>query len=86
MINEVKIRKVQDRLKAAILQIEKEENVKIDFGVHINGWIIDSAESIYFNPKYHNCPLPIKRYYSNFYSGHLRLLSKIKIIELVSAI
>jgi hypothetical protein len=32
MINEVKIRKVQDRLKAAILQIEKEENVKIDFG------------------------------------------------------
>lgn len=32
MINEVKIKKVQDRLKAAILQIEKEENVKIDFG------------------------------------------------------
>ena len=32
MINEVKIRKVQDRLKAAILQIEAEENVKIDFG------------------------------------------------------
>lgn len=32
MINEVKIKKVQDRLKAAILQIEAEENVKIDFG------------------------------------------------------
>ena len=32
MINETKIKKVQDRIKAAILQIESEENVKIDFG------------------------------------------------------
>jgi hypothetical protein len=32
MINEAKIKKVQDKLKAAILQIEAEENVKIDFG------------------------------------------------------
>lgn len=32
MINEDKIKKVQDRIKAAIIQIEKEENVKIDFG------------------------------------------------------
>lgn len=32
MINETKIKKVQDRIKAAILQIEAEENVKIDFG------------------------------------------------------
>jgi len=32
MINEDKIKKVQERLKAAILQIEAEENVKIDFG------------------------------------------------------
>ena len=32
MIDEAKIRKVQDRIKAAILQIEREENVKIDFG------------------------------------------------------
>ena len=32
MIDEAKIKKVQDRIKAAILQIEKEENVKIDFG------------------------------------------------------
>jgi hypothetical protein len=32
MINETKIKKIQDKLKAAILQIEKEENVKIDFG------------------------------------------------------
>lgn len=32
MINEDKIKKVQERLKAAILKIEAEENVKIDFG------------------------------------------------------
>ena len=32
MINEAKIKKIQDRIKAAIIQIEAEENVKIDFG------------------------------------------------------
>jgi len=32
MINEAKIKKIQDRIKAAILQIEAEEDVKIDFG------------------------------------------------------
>ena len=32
MIDEAKIKKVQDRIKAAILKIESEENVKIDFG------------------------------------------------------
>ena len=32
MINETKIKKIQDKLKKAILQIEAEENVKIDFG------------------------------------------------------
>jgi hypothetical protein len=32
MINEAKIRKIQDKLKAAVLKIESEENVKIDFG------------------------------------------------------
>jgi GTP cyclohydrolase III len=32
MINETKIKKIQDKIKAAILQIEAEENVKIDFG------------------------------------------------------
>jgi hypothetical protein len=32
MINESKIRKIQDKLKAAVLKIESEENVKIDFG------------------------------------------------------
>jgi hypothetical protein len=32
MINETKIKKIQDKIKSAILQIEAEENVKIDFG------------------------------------------------------
>jgi hypothetical protein len=32
MINETKIRSVQEKIKRAIAQIEKEENVKIDFG------------------------------------------------------
>ena len=32
MINDTKIKKIQDKIKAAILQIEAEENVKIDFG------------------------------------------------------
>lgn len=32
MINEKKIRSVQEKIKAALAQIEKEENVKIDFG------------------------------------------------------
>ena len=32
MIDESKIKKIQDRIKAAILKIEAEENVKIDFG------------------------------------------------------
>jgi hypothetical protein len=32
MIDENKIKKIQDKIKLAILQIEREENVKIDFG------------------------------------------------------
>ena len=28
------------------------DNIKIDFGVVVNGWIVDSAFSIYFDPKY----------------------------------
>jgi len=32
MIDEAKIKKIQDKIKAAILKIEAEENVKIDFG------------------------------------------------------
>lgn len=35
-----------------------DDNVKIDFGVHIDGYIVDSAFTVYFNKKYddiHNC-------------------------------
>jgi methionyl aminopeptidase len=28
------------------------DNIKIDFGVHINGWCVDSAFTTYFNPEY----------------------------------
>jgi methionyl aminopeptidase len=28
------------------------DNIKVDFGVIVNGWIVDSAFSIYFDPKY----------------------------------
>jgi methionyl aminopeptidase len=27
------------------------DNLKIDFGVHVNGWIVDSAFTIHFNPE-----------------------------------
>jgi methionyl aminopeptidase len=29
-----------------------DDNLKIDFGVHVNGWIVDSSSTIYFNPEY----------------------------------
>jgi len=29
----------------------KNDNLKIDFGVHVNGWIVDSAFTIHFNPE-----------------------------------
>jgi hypothetical protein len=48
MIDEVKIKKVQDRLKATILQIEAEENVKIDFG------------SISYNPAFYGSKMTVK--------------------------
>lgn len=32
MINESKIRQIQEKIKQAIADIEKEENVKIEFG------------------------------------------------------
>jgi methionyl aminopeptidase len=38
--------------KGSTMKLSYDDNIKIDFGVHINGWIIDSAESIHFNPKY----------------------------------
>lgn len=34
--------------------INYNDNIKIDFGVHVNGWCIDSAFSCYFNPEYYD--------------------------------
>ena len=34
------------------LVVSYNDNIKIDFGVIVNGWIVDSAFSIYFDPKY----------------------------------
>lgn len=34
------------------LVVSYDDNIKIDFGVIVNGWIVDSAFSIYFDPKY----------------------------------
>ena len=31
--------------------LEWKDNLKIDFGVHVNGWIVDSAFTIHFNPE-----------------------------------
>lgn len=36
------------------------DNLKIDFGVHVNGWIVDSACTIYFNPEYYTLNLATK--------------------------
>jgi methionyl aminopeptidase len=36
------------------------DNLKIDFGVHVNGWIVDSAFTIYFNPEYYILNLATK--------------------------
>jgi methionyl aminopeptidase len=33
--------------------LDYDDNLKIDFGVHVNGWIVDSAFTIYFNPEYY---------------------------------
>jgi len=48
MINEAKIRSVQDKIKRAIAQIEKDENVKIDFG------------SISYNPAFYGAKMTVK--------------------------
>ena len=37
--------------KETDIKLKFDDNVKIDFGVHVNGWIIDSA-FIYFNSKH----------------------------------
>ncbi len=40
--------------------IDKDDVIKIDYGVEVNGWIIDSAFTITFNPKYDNLLTAIK--------------------------
>lgn len=34
--------------------LKKSDNIKIDFGVVVNGWIVDCAFSLYFDEKYDN--------------------------------
>lgn len=34
--------------------LQKEDVMKVDFGVHINGWIVDSAWTMTFDPVYDN--------------------------------
>lgn len=48
MIDETKIRKVQEKIKKALAQIEKEENVKIDFS------------SISYNKAFYNSKMTVK--------------------------
>ena len=40
--------------------INNDDVIKIDYGVEINGWIIDSAFTIAFNPKYANLLTAVK--------------------------
>lgn len=49
-----------------------DDNLKIDFGVHINGWIVDSASTIYFNPEY----------YTLHYATKEALYSALKIVNI----
>ena len=38
--------------KKTDIKLKYDDNVKIDFGVHVNGYIVDSAFSAYFNKKH----------------------------------
>ena len=38
--------------KETDIKLKYDDNVKIDFGVHVNGYIVDCAFSSYFNPKH----------------------------------
>lgn len=40
--------------------IKKDDVIKIDFGTEVNGWIIDSAFTIYFNEKHDNLVKAVK--------------------------
>ena len=41
--------------------IKKDDVVKIDFGTEVNGWIIDSAFTVYFNEKHENLVNAVKK-------------------------
>lgn len=40
--------------------LKHEDVVKVDFGVHINGWIVDSAFTVAFDPTYDNLLAAVK--------------------------
>ncbi|KAI9676623.1 MAG: Methionine aminopeptidase 2 [Trizodia sp. TS-e1964] len=40
--------------------LKKEDVMKVDFGVHINGWIVDSAFTLAFDPVYDNLLASVK--------------------------
>jgi len=40
--------------------LQQQDTMKVDFGVHINGWIIDSAFTIAFDPTYDNLLAAVK--------------------------
>lgn len=40
--------------------LKKDDVLKIDFGVHINGWIVDSAFTVAFDPVYDNLLSAVK--------------------------
>lgn len=47
MINEAKIKKIQAKLRKAVAQIEKDENIKIEFG------------GARYNSAYYTCPIKV---------------------------
>ncbi|KAI7968791.1 hypothetical protein EIK77_002787 [Talaromyces pinophilus] len=40
--------------------LKKEDVMKVDFGVHVNGWIVDSAFTVTFDPVYDNLVAAVK--------------------------
>lgn len=40
--------------------LKKDDVMKVDFGVHVNGWIVDSAFTVTFDPVYDNLVAAVK--------------------------
>ena len=40
--------------------LQQKDVLTVDFGVHINGWIVDSAFTMAFDPTYHNLLRAVK--------------------------